>query len=556
MAVALGMLGAPPAIAVHDTGAFELEGDPVASAAAPGDDWANVCDQVSATECTGAGSTTGATAVAWVAESNLNASIFTGGGSKDPEDVSSWAWKDGAGGLPDKDNLLHSFAARYSLTPSASCPSGGAPTCDLLFFGNDRYDNSGDAHTGFWFFQNPIGLGTNAVGGGTGFTGVHRNGDVLVISGFSNGGTTSTITVYQWDSACVKGSTDSDCTDVNLRKLETSDDAKCTTAAAGDPFCGIVNPTNGTTTPWAYTDKSGNNTYLQGEFYEGGINLSMLGLSGRCFASMASETRSSTSTTAVLKDFVLGTFGSCTSGMVTTPKDGNGAAIPTSGLPMGGGSVTAKDSAVLTVSGTNTWTGTLSFYLCGPIATGTCETGGTLIGTPQVVTQATSQPILSAAATITQPGRYCWRGEFDSGTEGVPDASDSSAGECFTVVAVQTTISTRQFVYPQDKATIVLPGGGTLDGNVTFELYNTLANCNADNGTGRLYSEGPLTVSGASPQSKTTTNTSVVVSTSTSTLYWRVTYASNNVGQLGSASECVENTAVTFTGDDSGITIP
>ena len=37
------------------------------------------------------------------------------------------------------------------------------------------------------------------VGGGTGFTGVHENGDLLVISDFSNGGTTSTITVYKWD---------------------------------------------------------------------------------------------------------------------------------------------------------------------------------------------------------------------------------------------------------------------------------------------------------------------------------------------------------------------
>ena len=31
---------------------------------------------------------------------NMNATIFTGGGSKDGIDISSWAWKDGAGGLP------------------------------------------------------------------------------------------------------------------------------------------------------------------------------------------------------------------------------------------------------------------------------------------------------------------------------------------------------------------------------------------------------------------------------------------------------------------------
>ena len=52
-------------------------------------------------------------------------------------------------GLPDKDNLLHSFAARYSLAPSSTCPSGSAPTCEVLYFGSDRYDNSGDAQQGF-----------------------------------------------------------------------------------------------------------------------------------------------------------------------------------------------------------------------------------------------------------------------------------------------------------------------------------------------------------------------------------------------------------------------
>ena len=32
----------------------------------------------------------------------------------------------------------------------------GDPTCEVLFFGSDRYDNSGDAQQGFWFFQNKI----------------------------------------------------------------------------------------------------------------------------------------------------------------------------------------------------------------------------------------------------------------------------------------------------------------------------------------------------------------------------------------------------------------
>src|SRR5262249_57194710 len=108
--------------------------------------------QVLPASCPSASNATGSTAVDWIAEPSLTSSIFTTGGSKDPADVSSWQWKDMAGGLPDKDNLLHGFAARYSMVPSAACPSGGAPSSDALFFGSDRSDNSGDAQPDARFF--------------------------------------------------------------------------------------------------------------------------------------------------------------------------------------------------------------------------------------------------------------------------------------------------------------------------------------------------------------------------------------------------------------------
>src|SRR5215831_4637495 len=120
----------PTVLAVHDTGAFELDGNATNDPAVPGDDWDNVCHQVTGTDCSTSSNTSasgGATAVDWVSEPNTNASIFTGGGSKDPIDINQWAWKDGAGGLPDKDNLLHSFAARYTTSEG-----------QVLFFGSDR----------------------------------------------------------------------------------------------------------------------------------------------------------------------------------------------------------------------------------------------------------------------------------------------------------------------------------------------------------------------------------------------------------------------------------
>src|SRR5207237_8406742 len=181
------------------------------------DDWDKVCyeqgvkpvaqggDGLTAaqatTRCSISTPTSGATAVSWTAEPNPNSSIFTGGGSKDPIDINQWSWKDGAGGLPDKDNLEHGFSVRYSETSSATCPGGTNPTCELIYFGSDRFDNSGDAQQGFWFFQNPITLGNTPNGGGSSFNGVHKLGDLLIISDFSNGGTTSFISVYRWNPA-------------------------------------------------------------------------------------------------------------------------------------------------------------------------------------------------------------------------------------------------------------------------------------------------------------------------------------------------------------------
>ena len=180
---------------------------------------------------------------------------------------------------PGQDNLSHAYAVRYSLPPSPNCPSGGNATCDVIYFGSDRFDNSGDAQQGFWFLQNAIGLGTNKVGGANGFTSTsapefHRAGDVLIISDFSNGGTTSTITVYKWDPACTAANRpDAGCGDANLRLVAnlTGPPANCVTAPNADIACGLVNPVT-ITMPWSFTDKSStpNNGALNGEFFEAG----------------------------------------------------------------------------------------------------------------------------------------------------------------------------------------------------------------------------------------------------------------------------------------------
>jgi hypothetical protein len=543
-AAAITAFDSAPASAVHDTGAFELDGNAVNGPAA-GDDWDNVCHQVLGTDCSTTSNTTGASAVDWVAEPNLNSTIFTGGGSKDPSDINQWAWKDGAGGLPDKDNLLHSFAARYPSTTEG----------DVLFFGSDRFDNSGDAQQGFWFFQNSIALGSNSIGGGTGFTGVHKTGDVLVVTDFSNGGTTSTITVYSWDPTCKKttGSTAGTCGDANLRIKGTSTNANCTSAAANDQFCGIVN--SGTITmPWSFTDKSGTpgNGALNGEFFEGGVNLTALGLSGQCFASVASETRSSTSTTATLKDFVLGQFANC--GSATTTQSSI-----TGSTSIGTGSVSVSDSATVTVQQFSTWTGTVQFHLRGPI--GSPLEVSTDIGTPVAVSN-TTPTVNSNTATVTAAGDYCWSAHFHSTTSGVQDSDDNGVNECFTVTpvtpALPTTAGPDVTLGNPVTDTVMLSGtanqpgtpainpttaGAPAGGSITFALYKS--DCTS-----------LATGTGTNPQSVTVSGNGTYGPVSftpdaAGTYFWKATYTPatgdpNNVGSTfnGDCSDANEDVVV------------
>jgi hypothetical protein len=544
----IGLIGMTPAAAVHDTGAFELDGNAV-NGAAPGDDWDNVCHQVLHTDCSTTSDTSalgGATAVDWVAELNLNSTIFTGGGSKDPQDINQWAWKDGAGGLPDKDNLLHSFAARYSTAQG-----------QVLYFGSDRFDNSGDAQQGFWFFQNSIGLGSNSVGGGTGFTGVHRTGDVLVISDFSNGGTTSTITVYSWDPTCTKttGSTAGACGDANLRIKGTSTSANCASAAANDQFCGIVNPTNGTTAPWPYTDKSGNSTYLQGEFYEGGVNLTALGLGDRCFSSVAAETRSSTSTTATLKDFTLGQFGRCVS-RVTTQSSITGS------TSIGTGSVSVSDSATVEVDGVTTWAGNVQFHLRGPIGSPlevSTDIGG------QVAVTNTTPTVQSATATVTAVGDYCWSAHFTSTTPGVDAADDNGVNECFTVTPVtpqlataagddvvlgnpitDTATLTGTANQPGNPAINPTTAGAPAGGTITFTLYGP------NNCTTVAFTSAPVPVSGDGTYGPVSFTPTLI-----GTYHWAATYSGSAPNTLGTShnTDCTDaNEDVVVTSVPSSLT--
>ena len=97
------------------------------------------------------------------------------------------------------------------------------------------------------------------------------------------------------------------------------------------------------------------------------------------------------------------------------------------------------------------------------------------------------------------------------------------------------------------------PVGVVLSGNLRFTLHDTLAECQTR--TDIKYDSGNLVISGTSPRSGSTNNTSYRIIDGT-THYWNVSYTPNSQAQLGSSSACTETTAVTFAGNDAGITIP
>ena len=185
--------------AVHDDGIFQLDGNAQASAdpnGFGGQDWDQICLVAEGSGCTGPSGT--AQARSFQDDGASNATIFTGGGSKDDLDIDGWEWKDQSGGLPDKDNLTHAYAARYTAEIDAS-PRWSRDASLLRRRPLRQQRRRAD--------RVPVPPGRLS-----GFSPVPaedrrtrsvpmRNvvGDVLVLSDFTGGGTDPTIRVFMWN---------------------------------------------------------------------------------------------------------------------------------------------------------------------------------------------------------------------------------------------------------------------------------------------------------------------------------------------------------------------
>ena len=286
---------------------FELDGDILDSPAGAPDDWTAInCNGGNADVKTG------------VIFDGLGPTVFTTGGSKDDLDISSWKHKTDQNS-PPKDEILNAYAAKYTGSPSGDT---------ILTFGADKYDTSGTAFIGAWFFKNTV----VAAEDGKFRTALladdpdaplatHSVGDVLVLLNFPGGGTNFAIKqVFEW--VGVGGTCDPPATLVN--------GTLCNITATGqaDSVEGLSNLTIGPLTipdtcpSWVHTPKDGPDQTIQtNAFFEGAINISDFPALDACFSSFLLETRASDSVSATLKDFVLGSFDTCPEVTITKSAD-------------------------------------------------------------------------------------------------------------------------------------------------------------------------------------------------------------------------------------------
>lgn len=262
-------------------GVFELDGNATAGllgtagSAVPSHDWDQVFrDAVNRT------STSGAIAASFVTDvvKSSRDDVFTDR-PRDTRGIQAGPWRFKDGKSPAVYDIGHAFAATTV-----------DPTNDhvLLFAGLDRYDNSAEVSAGFWFFRNPIGEDSGGTrSGGHPFAGRHADGDVLLLTDFTAGGSASAVRVFRWTGD------------------ESTGSLVPVTAPAGTTFAignGAPVPA-----PWPFQDKRHNAGPAAGEFLEAGVDLTALGLDG-FFSSFLAETRSAGDPTATLSDFVIGAF--------------------------------------------------------------------------------------------------------------------------------------------------------------------------------------------------------------------------------------------------------
>ncbi|WP_387965162.1 hypothetical protein, partial [Geojedonia litorea] len=234
-------------------------------------------------------------------------------GSQDPDLISEWGWN--LGQTNNKGDISNAGAVIIGTR--------------LYFFG-DRLAINGDAQIGLWFFLGGVERQGDGLSNST-FSGMHVEGDLLVLSNFTNGGGTVQLRIFQWVdnpadavyTGLPSNAPNGDESSGNLKFLGITNNAVVNSANVTIPSPGpfaasVIGGQDGmTNSMWTYQGKNvpskgvpPPNTYHQGAFFEGFIALGDIIEAGgnACFASFLLETRNSQSVTASLQDFVGAAF--------------------------------------------------------------------------------------------------------------------------------------------------------------------------------------------------------------------------------------------------------
>jgi len=187
----------------------------------------------------------------------------------------------------DKVDIVNAYALAY-VRPSDNHL--------ILYYGVEKSSPLGNSNIATWFLKDGT-VDCTSPGAATNFTGAHQDGDILLVSAFTNGGDTANVQAFRWNGNDTTGS---------LGATPIASGQLCGTGS--DEACSTVNRV-AISPPWAHPDKNGG-ALDAFEFFEGGVDVGPAG-AATCFATAVMNTRSSASLTATLFDYARFTLPVC-----------------------------------------------------------------------------------------------------------------------------------------------------------------------------------------------------------------------------------------------------
>ena len=321
--------------------------------------------------------------------------------NKDIQDVSQWGCITQNNPLA-KDDILNAYGAAF-IVPNTSAYNASKRGHLIVYFGQERASSNGDSFAGFWLMQHSH----TCSGSGSFSGGGHDPGDLLVVSNYTNGGGTTTVQLYAWNTSVTD----------NLQLLGSG--LTCGGTGTTD-LCGITN-TAAFTEPWAPKQ-----SLTPNQFLEEGVDITDLlpmptTEQGVCFADFLSETRSSQQTTATLKDYTEGQFHFCVTPTVTTQQTAGtttaAAMTVLAGTPV-------SDQATLSGLISGTPKGTIDYKLYS-----TADCSGQPVYDSGALPLVNGVPPPSGTTSQSTVGVYEWRA-FYSGDISLGGRNAASASAC------------------------------------------------------------------------------------------------------------------------------